>query len=83
MVGCGDPSMGPSATFLIWTEARRPGDDTRCPSIALGWMRWLLVGCLFVIGESPETNLHQVAESMSNIPGYESLLSAAQLSVLE
>ena len=73
--------MGRSAVNWIWTKTRRPGDDTRCLSIALGWMRWLLVVGLFVIGDSPETSLHQAAVEMSSIPGYEALLSAAQLAV--
>ena len=67
--------MGQSVPFLIWTKARPSGDDTRCPGALPGWMRWLLAVCLIVVGESPETS------EMSSIPGYEALLSAAQLSV--
>ena len=66
--------LGSLAAFLIWTKARRPGDDTRCSGTALGWKRWLLVVSLFGAGELP-------AADMSSIPGYEALLSSAQLAV--
>ena len=73
--------LGALVAFLIWAKVRRPGDDTRCPGTLPGWKRWLLVVSLFVVGGAPSADLHQAAEVMSQIPGYEALLSAAQLSV--
>ena len=102
MADCGHPLQGESTASLICSRGRQPGDDTRCPSIALGWKRWLLVSLTFVVGDSPATAVTTVAsasveskyctwipdclesvesETMSQIPGYEALLSSAQLAV--
>ena len=74
-------TQGPFCANLNCIKERRLGDDTRCLSTALGWKRWLLVALLSVVADAPATCAVAEASAMSNIPGYEALLNAAQISV--
>ena len=74
--------LGQLFVILIGTcKGVPPRDDTRCLGIAPKWMRWPLAALLFVGAGDGFAGRAVDYHTMSKIPGYETLLGAAQLNV--